>query len=151
SAASAFHSGSLFGASMPAMWPRGGDESRLAAQRNTRAEGDGVAAPRSERVGLAGVELEHVQRRAAAGIRRAAVAERTRRYAARHRHQLARSIEVEDVERDLGVLHPVRQRALGVVHEDHAGAFGERFAEHQATIALGIVVRHLHLEALAVE
>src|SRR5690606_26599087 len=96
---------------------------------------------------LAGIELEHVTRRLEARIRRTGIAGRTGRHIPLLADQPARVVEIQDVQRDTGVLHPVRLRLLPVMDEQHAVAGFQMVAEHQPACAAGVVLCHFHLVA----
>ena len=108
-----------------------------------------VFQPQSRR--FAGIEFQHVARRRIARIRRAAIAQRAGRHIALLRHQLARVVEIQDVQRNPGVLHPVGLRLLALVDEQHAVAGGHFVAEHQPASAFGIVVGDLPPITLAAQ
>ena len=52
------------------------------------------------------------------------------------------------IERDVGIAHPELHRLLGLKIEQHAVAFRQRLAEHQAARALGIVGGKLDREGM---
>ena len=60
-------------------------------------------------------------------------------------------IEVEDVQRDLGVLHPVRLRLLGVMNEQHAVIGIQGVAKHEAARPFGIAVGDFDRIAMTLE
>src|SRR5690606_36624473 len=60
------------------------------------------------------------------------------RHVALLRYQPALRVEVEDVERNAGVLHPVRLRLLATVDEQHPGAVLQPIATHQSARPLPV-------------
>src|SRR3546814_16861969 len=86
--------------------------------------------------GLAGIEFKHVARRRAARIGRAAIARRDRRHVALLRYQPALVVEVQDVERDPGVLPPVSLWRQPVVDAYNYVAGGRIVAAHKPAHAL---------------
>src|SRR5690606_5026671 len=113
-----------------ALW-REGNASRSVVG-DARPEAQFHAVLQAQGGGLAGIELQHVAGRGVAGVDRAGPGVAAGLRPALLRDQAAGAVEVQDVQRDAGVLHPVRQRFLAVVDEQHAVARRQPVAVHQA-------------------
>ena len=63
-------------------------------------------------------------------------------------HDAAVAANEDHVERDVGVVHPERDRLVVLEVEQHAVAFRQLLAEHQAALALRVVDRELDREGV---
>lgn len=64
----------------------------------------------------------------------------------RHLHDAAVFVHPDDVEAYLAVIHPVSVIGRLVVDEEHAAAFRQAGASHQAVFALGVRSSQFHMD-----